>query len=156
MTAVAGPLTGREAKTYRNAGTHASPTAVLIDFIENLQLNLPKDKAELKDRSSKWKKKKGGHREASISFKYNYRKHTTDTNFAAFQDSFLNDTPIEIIALDDLITESGAKGFRGYFEVFQFDRKEDAGDIVSYDVGMDLTYKEESSTVVEPDFYEVT
>lgn len=150
-----GPLVGREAKTYYNTGTHASPVWVLIDQIENLSLNLPKDKAELKDRSSIWKKKKGGHREASISLKYTHRRQTTDTVFAALQDSFLADTPIEVAAMDDAIAELGASGFRGYFEVFQLDRKEDAGDTVSFDVGLELTYYEESAAVVEPDFYVV-
>lgn len=145
---------GRKSKLYVNAGTHASPSWTLIDRAQDVTVPLSKERVEQDDRSSPFKKKHGGGKEFQLNFGYTYKKGT-DAVYSILLDSFLNDTAIELLELDDLVSVTGAKGWRGYMEVFGFEKGQELNNTVSIDVECELTEHEEGGSVVEPDHYQV-
>lgn len=146
----AGPATGRQAKTYYNSGTNATPVHAEAKFIKDLKLPLSKGEVALEDRESVWKKMLAGLKEVGLSGTYNKRRNTVDAIFAALMDSFLNDTPIQFHVMDDTITNSGAYGFKAYFQVFSLEKTEELETVQNYSFGMKLTHYIEASAVVEP------
>lgn len=75
----------------------------------------------------------------------------TDTVLDALQDSFDNETVLDIAILDRA-AGTGAKGIRGPFQVSQLDRMEDDEDAVTYDVTI---VEVEDSTIGEVDNYTI-
>jgi hypothetical protein len=151
----ASKITGRQAKTYYNTGTHATPVWVLMGRIVNLTQPFSKGEAELKDRESDWKKVLGGLKELGLKFTYNEKKSVNDTVFAALWDSWLNDTAVECAAMNGLIATTGNKGYRAYLMVTEMERSEELEAVVAWDVTMKLTEHEESGATIEPDRYVV-
>jgi hypothetical protein len=70
-------------------------------------------------------------------------------------DSYVNDTPIEIAAMDDDITLSDAQGLRCFMLVFDMSQGQELEEGIKYDFSLQPTQKYESSAVVEPDWYEI-
>jgi hypothetical protein len=154
-TVASGPATGRLAKTYLNTGTNATPVFAEAKFIKDLKLPLSKGEVSLEDRDSKWKKMLAGLSEVGLSGTYNKRRNKTDAIWTALMDSYLNDTPLQFYIMDAPIADSGAYGFKAYFQVFSLEKTEELETVQNYSFGMKLTYYEEAGAVVEPDEHNV-
>jgi len=103
---------------YMNFGTEATPVWTLMPNAEEIRCNLTKGKSERKPRSTPFTLKRGGRKEAPISMKYN-RARVDDPVYNKLYDSFANDTPVQFAITDIAITESAAKGFKAWCEVFE-------------------------------------
>lgn len=145
----AGPGVGRQAKAYLNTGTNASPVHAEAKFIKSLKLGLTKAEVALEDRESDEKAFLAGLRESNLTFEYNKRRNTVDAVFTALMDSFLNETQIQFHVMDDDITNTGAYGWKQYYQVFGLEKTQDLEAVQVYSVTMKPTYYVESSTRIE-------
>ncbi|MGN6543779.1 MAG: hypothetical protein ACTHK7_01935 [Aureliella sp.] len=130
-----GPGVGRDAKLYyRSGGTYALPTWSLIERIGDVTLGAEKSTSDLAIRETPNDKSSFGGLKFPISFTYYKRNLVEDVVFTALQDSFLNNTPLDIAAVDQAIATVGAAGFRGPYVVSKFERSEPVNDSISYSV----------------------
>jgi asparagine synthetase A len=147
--------TGRQAKSYYNTGSHASPVWVEMKRIVNLTQPFSKGEAELKDRESDFAKVLGGLKTIGLKFTYHERHSTNDTVFAALWDSWFNDTAVEFAAMNGAINVAGNKGYRAFLMVTEMERGEELEGVIEWDVTLKLTEHEEAGATVEPDRYTV-
>lgn len=151
----AGPRVGKDCKLYYNSGTHATPTWVEVKSAINVTANMGKGEAEVGSRASSWKLYKGAMKELEVSFTYRH-KSGADTVFDAILASYTSGTPKEFAVLDDDITLSGAQGPKAYFEVMSLNQSQELESAVEYEVTLKPTYFEETGTMIEPSWHEVT
>ncbi len=156
MTIAVGTPTGLQTKLYYNSGTHATP--VWVEITRTKGEKLPRSKKEIswEDRGSANEKTKGGHFQLAISFNYRHVRGAADTVRAALLASLVNGTAIELLSIDAAVTESGAVGFRAYYEVMKMDKTAETGEAVIYDVEAKHTEFYEAGSIVEPDDYTVS
>jgi len=102
---------------YDTAGSEANPTWSEVKRVKDLNTPLTKSEADMSRRESSWKLYKGALKDGSIEFTYVY-KCGTDAVYDALLDSYVNGTALQLAAMDQAITETGARGFDGWFEVF--------------------------------------
>lgn len=155
MALTQAPVVGKDCKLYYNTATHASPTWVEITKAINVSANLGKGEADASARYSGWKLTKGALKELEITFSYRH-KQGADTVFDALQAAYIADTAIEFAVMDAAITESGAQGPRAFCEVSAMNLTQELEGSQEFEFTLKPTYKEESSALVEPDWYEVS
>jgi hypothetical protein len=149
------PALGLECKLYYNTGTHAAPTWALIAKAINVSANLSKGDATAPARESTWQKYRGTLKDLEITFTYR-KKAGTDTVFDALQAAYIANTIYEYAVLDALVTESGAQGVRAFCEVMALNVTQELENFEEAEFTLRPVYKEESSAVVNPDWYKVT
>lgn len=154
MTLIEAPAVGLECKLYYNTGTHAAPTWVLIAKAINVSANLTKGDATQPSRESTWQKHKGTIKDLEVTFTYR-KKQGTDTVFDALQAAWVAGTIYEYAVLDGLVTQSGCQGPRAFCEIFDMNLTQELEGVEEVEFVLRPTYKEESSAVVNPDWYEV-
>jgi hypothetical protein len=149
---------GRRAWGAYNSGTYAAPTWVAFGRISEVSRPQSRSTSDRMFRGAKNKKKVTGYMEFGVTFKYHAKKAgATDTVLAKLEDSFINESVLDCIWLDQpLVAPSGssaigttAKGIRGPYVVAKFDRDEADEDGVSYDVELVEVDHEEASALVE-------
>lgn len=145
---------GSKCKLYYNSGTHAIPSWVEIAYAQDVTVPAGKDRVEIRDRSSGYKKDIGGDRELALSFGYTYRLGI-DAVYNVLKDSYENDTAVQFAVMDGNIATSGTKGWRFYGEVFGFEDKQEQNTAHTCEVEVGLTEFEEASVIIEPDYYSV-
>jgi len=155
MTLVAAPVVGKDCKLYMNGGTHATPTWTEITKAINVSANLGKGEADVSSRETSWKLAKGALKELEISFTYRH-KAGDDTVFDALLAAYLADTAVEFAVMDAAITESGAQGPRACCEIFSMNLTQELENSSEYEFTLKPTYHEESGSLIEPEWYEVT
>jgi len=114
---------GLDAKLYRNSGPFATPIWNLVDNVRDLTINLEKGDADVSTRGS------GGFRQHATTLKdgtieFEMVWDTADTEFTEIKDAFFDDTTLDMVALDLLVTTSGSQGLRADFNVADFSRSE--------------------------------
>lgn len=149
---------GRRAWGAYNSGTYTTPVWVAFNRISEVERPSSRSTSDRMYRGAKNKKKVTGYMEYGITFKYAVKKAgVADTVLAKLEDSFINETVLDCIWLDQpLVVAIGnpaigqtAKGIRGPYVVAKFDRSEADEDGVSYDVELVEVDHEESSVLVE-------
>jgi len=149
---------GLRCKVYRNSATYGSPTWGEGKRVKDASLSLGKDRAEIYNRQSEWKKAMGAGKEFSISFGYDHKIGGSDTFFAALYASYLNGTMIEFAFMDGNIATSGSDGFRAPCEVMEMELTHERSGIASYEFTIEHT--EEDSTgsdhIQDPERYTVS
>src|SRR5687767_3650409 len=114
---------GLDGKTYRNTGTYAAPTWNELKNIRDLTLSLEKGEADVTTRGNNgWRAIVATLKDASVEFELVW--DTTDDDFIAIRDSYLNNTVLELAIMDGDITTSGSQGLRASFMVTNFSRGE--------------------------------
>lgn len=128
------PVVGLNAHCYRNTGTYGSPTWVECKSIQEVTLKADKDKADAPSRNySGFKAYLSGMKDVGLGLKLTW--DTTLGEFSAFQSAFFNNTTIDMLALDGVVTpSSGSQGLRAVMEVFKFDRTEPLSGALTSDV----------------------
>jgi len=154
MSLVERPVTGEECKLYYNTATHASPTWTEITRARNVSFSLSKSEADQSSRSSGWKKDKGTQKALEITFTYR-KKQGTDTVFDALMAAALAGTIYEYAMLDGAHTLTGVQGIRAFCEIMTVGNTQDLEASEEIEFTLKPTYKEESDTEVDPDWYEV-
>ena len=130
---------GMEARLYRNTGTYAAPTWVEVTNVKDVTLNLEKGEADVTTRANQgWRATVGTLKDASVEFQMVW--DTADTAFAAIQQAFFNNTPIEFAIMDGDITDPAAEGLRATFDIFNFTRNENLEEAIMVDVSIKPTY----------------
>ena len=152
---------GRLRALYYNSAAFASPTWVLFGRISDVNISRSRATGDRKYRSAKTAKKVTGYMEYGISFKYSVKKATptvTDTVADKLEDSFLNETVLDICALNGVIAAGTTrKGIRGPFVVTKFDVSEGDEDEVTYDVELaEVEDEQPAGTPFETAAYTVT
>lgn len=145
---------GLECKLYYNSGTYASPTWVEIVNAKDVTVPLTKGEADTSRRGTQWKTRKGTLKDASIDFQL--VQEDGDGAFDALLDSFVNGTPIELLALNGASNEPGAQGLRAYCEVFNFQDGQALESAVVYDVSAKPTpVNDAEGDAIDPEWYVV-
>jgi len=149
------PVVGKDCKLYINTGTHATPTWTEVERAINVSANLGKGEADVSARFSSWKLTKGALKELEISF--TYRHHAgTDTVFDALMAAYIAGTPKEFLVLDADVTETGAQGPMAFCEIFSLNLTQELENAAEYEITLKPTYYEESGSLIEPEWYEVS
>ena len=149
------PVTGLECKLYYNTATHASPTWVEVTRAINVSFSLSKGEADQSSRVSTWKMQKGTLKDLEITFTYR-KKQGTDTVFDALIAAAIGETIYEYAVLDGTHSVSGVQGIRAFCEIMSAGNTQDLESAEEVEFTLKPTYKEESSAVVNPDWYKVT
>ncbi len=114
---------GLEAKLYRNTGTYGIPVWEEIEDAQDVSLNLEAGEAEAKRRGGGgWAETIAALKGASIEFGLLYRSSNTD--FTALRDAYLNRTAIDILVLDGDVATTGSQGLRAACHITNFSREE--------------------------------
>ena len=76
--------------------------------------------------------------------------------FDALLAAYIDGTPKEFLVLDAAVTETGAQGPRAFCEVLSLNLSQELESSAEYEVSVKPTYHEESGTIVEPEWFEVS
>ncbi len=156
MGASPGPGTGRDAKLYlRSAGTYASPTWSQILRIGDVTIGGEKSTSDLAIRETPNDKVSVGGLKFPISFTYYKRRAVADTVFAALFASFMNNTTLDIAAMDQAIATVGATGVRGPYVCTKCERSEPINDSVVYNVELQECEEVDSTTPLYTQAYTI-
>lgn len=145
---------GLDCKLYYNSGTYASPTWVEIVNAKDVTVPLTKGEADTSRRGTEWKTRRGTLKDASIDFQL--VQEDGDAAFTALLNSFLNNTPIELLALNGPVGTVGSEGLRATCEVFNFQDAQALESAVVYDVSAKPTpAKDGSGNAIDPEWFVV-
>lgn len=130
---------GLDAKLYRNSGVFATPAWEEMPNVRDLTLNLEKNEADVTTRGNQgWRATVGTLKDASIEFQMVW--DPSDGGFAALQQAFFSNTPVELAVMDGDITDPDSEGLRASFDVFNFTRNEALEEAILVDVTIKPTY----------------
>jgi hypothetical protein len=130
---------GLDARLYRNTGTYASPTWNEIKNVKDVTLSLETSEADVTTRGNAgWRATVATLKDGSIEFEMVW--DTTDDDFAAIRDAFLNRAAIEFAVMDGDITVSGSQGLRATCVVTNFTRNEALEEAITVSVTVKPTY----------------
>lgn len=149
------PVVGKDCKLYLNTGTHATPVWTEVKHAIDVSANLGKGEADVSARYSGWKLTKGALKELEISFGYRH-KAGADSVFEALLAAYIDGTAKEFLVLDAAVTETGAQGPRAFCEVMSLNLSQPLESSCEYEVTLRPTFHEESGTIVEPVWFEVS
>jgi hypothetical protein len=131
---------GMDCKLYfNNGGTWAAPTWSEIGNAKDVTLNLETGEADVTTRGNAgWRATMATLKEGTIEFEMVWDNE--DDSFAAFQQAYFSNTPIEVAAMDGDVTESGSSGLHADFSVTNFSRNEPLEEAVTASVTIKPTY----------------
>jgi len=128
---------GIDCKLYRDsAASWASPVWVEMKDVRDCTTSMEKDQADANRRGSKVKRYVGAMKDYGIEFDFLRRKDdgTSEADFQALLDSFLNNTRLNVAAMDGDIETAGSEGLHVEMECFRLTRGEQMGSVVIYSV----------------------
>ena len=129
---------GLDAKLYRNT----SPTGtawVEISNVKDVTLSLEKGEADVTTRANQgWRATVGTLKDASIEFQMVW--DTADDGFAAIQQAFFGNQPIEVAVMSGPIDVLESEGLRATCDVLSFTRNEALEEALMVDVTLKPTY----------------
>lgn len=152
---------GRLRAAYYNSATYSSPTWVYIGRISDVTRSRSRSTSDRMYRAAKTKKKVTGYLEYGFSFKYHVKKSgstpATDTVLDKLEDSFLNETVIDVCFLNGKIaTGTTRAGERGPIVVSKLDIAESDEEGVTYDVELvEVEDEQPAGTAFEFGAYQV-
>ncbi len=137
---------GRLRAAYYNSATFGSPTWVAMGRISDVQRSRSRATSDRKFREAKNAKKVTGYMERGFSFKYHAKKAgATDTVLDKLEDSFTNETVLDVCFLNGLIAAGTTrKGERGPVVVTKLDINEADEEGVTFDVELSEVEDEQS------------
>jgi hypothetical protein len=146
---MAGPTVGREAKTYYNTGSFASPTWTLIDRIVDLDWDMPARWADISSRWSLWAMEAKALIGLVVNFGYRRRQGMSDTVFTALRGYAIGTTKQELALADGAIATTTTQYLRATYQ-FEMGRSEPLEDACIENFIAHLTYEEDAGTGREP------
>ena len=133
---------GLNAKLYRNTGSYASPTWNEIGNVKDVTLNLESADADVTVRANNgWRATVPTLKDASVEFEMVW--DTADEDFQAIRDAYLNNTTLEVLALDGPVSGAGStgnQGLRAVCNVTGFSRSEPLEEALSVSVTVKPAY----------------
>ena len=129
---------GLDAKLFRNTGTYSTPVWNEIANVRDVTLNIEAGEADVTTRNNNgWRATVATLMDASLEFEMVW--DSTDDDFAAIRDAFLNRTPIELAVMDGPMA-SGAQGLRASMAITKFNRNEPLEEAMTVSVTAKPTY----------------
>ncbi|ADV63003.1 MAG TPA: phage tail tube protein [Dehalococcoidia bacterium] len=130
---------GLDAKLYRNTGTFAVPVWNEVKNVKDVTLNLEAGEADVTTRGNAgWRATVATLKDGSIEFEMVW--DTTDDDFGAIRDAFLNRGAVEFAVMDGDIATAGSQGLRATCMVTNFSRNEPLEEAVTVSVTVKPTY----------------
>ena len=130
---------GLDAKLFRNTGTYAAPVWNEIKNVKDVTLNLEAGEADVTTRGNNgWRATVATLKDGSIEFEMVW--DSTDDDFTAIRDAFLNKTSLEMAVMDGDVLTAGSQGLRASFMVTGFSRNEPLEEAISVSVTAKPTY----------------
>jgi predicted secreted protein len=131
---------GIDCKLYfNNGGDWAAPTWQEIGNARDVNLSLETGEADVTTRGNAgWRATLATLKEGSIEFEMIW--DTEDDAFAAFQQAYFSNAPIEVAAMDGDVAASGSSGLHAEFSVTNFSRNEPLEEAVTASVTIKPTY----------------
>ena len=130
---------GLDCKLYRNTGTYETPVWNEVPNIRDNELALDKDEADVSTRGGGgWEQVVASLKKGSVEFDMVW--DTADDDFLAFLTAFLDNSTIEIAAMDGGIAVVGSQGLRATCMVTKCSRKEELKNAVMASVAIKPTY----------------
>lgn len=150
------PVVGQNCKLYRNTGTAASPTWVLLTAVGDVAIpDLAMGLAELKRRGNNFTKNLPTMIQ-SFTVDAKIIAHMDTTNYAALKTNFLAGTIEEYAVMNGLIATTGNMGMRVALVIQSFPFSQAQEEVFSHDLKLAVAYWESpSGTEVDPSFYTV-
>jgi len=118
-----------------------------ISLTKDLTLNLDKTEADASARVSGWTLTVGTMKNATIEFEI--IEDTTDANWTALKNSFINGTEIDVAVLNGPSATVGSNGIRAYMEVMTFNRNEQLNGIITRNVTLKACWPTDGNYPVE-------
>lgn len=145
-------MAGKDWPIYVNTGTYGSPTWTRMCRVSDVNISQSKSTNDVMMHCSPNKKAVIGYKKHSATFKYVVKKvlpaGVTDTMFDRLQDSYDNDTVIDIAFLNGVIAASTTRqGERGPVIVTKLDRSQADEEAVTYDVEVHEVEDEQAGSV---------
>ena len=142
---------GGDWNLYRNAGTVAAESLVLMPRVSDVELDLDKLMADRSTRESKWDKEKGARFQTKLTFTYRYKNG--DATYLALLDSYRKRKPIGFAVADMEITEANVFGVKHiYMEVKKLPLPQQLRSGVDIPVECVLTPYDEGNGEQDPEF----
>lgn len=160
---MAGVQAGRDNKLYYNdtaatasggAGNYTTPVWVLIDRVGDVNRAGTKSTTEVDMRASETTIVVYGNKSREITFTYYKRVGTTDSVFDVLEDSFENNTVLDIAMMEGAIATSGTQGVRGPFIVSQMDKSEPIAGVDAFECSMQFADAEQDDSPGTPFLYD--
>ena len=130
---------GKNAKMYRNTAVYATPTWVEVKNVMDLTYSRDKSEAEASTRGyGGYRARKGALKDLSLDFDMAYDE--VDPDVVAIEDSYDNDTILDVLVLSGPLNVSGSRGIRADVECFKFEKSEDLEDIQKVSVALKPAY----------------
>lgn len=140
---------GLAAKLYRNTGTYASPTWTEITNVKDVTVTMEKGEADVTTRAADgWVQTAATLKNMTIEFQMVW--NPGDAGFEAIKDAFMDNTAVELLALDGASDDVGAQGPRASCDVFSFTRGEPLAEALTVDVTCKPTLSDNA-----PEWFEV-
>lgn len=142
MTAVT-PRLGKNAKFYRNTATYASPSLSLMTNVKDLKVPQSWGEDDVSARIT------GGF-EAMVTTLLKLSLSFTifdddGADIVALRSAFYGQTPVEFFVMNDVVTNTAARGLRMTMLVKKFDLQQGNDKANSYDVEMGITWPDFTS-----------
>jgi len=138
-------------KLYRNTGSHASPTWVIIDEIGDVSIpDLKRGVAELKRRANEFAKNLASLIQV-IALEFRFHHGLDATGFTVLRNMFFNGTVLEFACMDGDIAEEGSEGLilPALLEDFPWDQPLE--DVSGHDIRLSVSYWESpAGTEIDP------
>lgn len=145
---------GLDCRLYRNTGTSASPVWNEIVNVSDVTIPMSKGEAETSTRASTWKTRRGTLKDASIDF--TLRAVATDADYTALLNSYLNNSAIELLALDGPVATAGSQGLRAWCEVMNFQQTQALENAVGFEVSCKPTPQfDNAGALIPPTWFTV-
>ena len=118
MAITRGSIQGFEMKAYWDSASSAdTPTWVEMPRIKDLTIGLTKNQADVSRRESDFQLFGGGQKDTTLEFGWQYRANIADgvdTVYDALLDSFLNNTPMQLLLVDGVVPPASGETTRGW------------------------------------------
>lgn len=135
MPALIGPVAGCDAKMYYDsADSITTPTWVELKNIKDVAEPDSAEKLDVSTRASRNKKYWSGMVDQAITTQYQYQKGATDSVFTALKAKKESGEQIQLAVCDGAITVPTNVYFKDWYVITKFDRKEDLGGTLLYEV----------------------
>jgi len=130
---------GLEAVIQYSVGGIDAANWLTMDDVRDVTLNMEKSEADVTTRgNNRWRAIVAALKEATIEFDSVW--DTENVGFAAFRDSWLNDTILGIRVLDT--DASGGEGLQADCMVFNFSRNEPLEEVITASISLKPTFSE--------------
>jgi hypothetical protein len=143
---------GKNAIAAYNSATYSTPTWVTIVAVRDVSVSLGKNMGTVTSRETDWELKGAGFKTASVTFGY-LHEPTTDTVFDALLDSYIADTPVDMIFSDGAVATTGNQGLRAHFIVSDMSQSQDMEEPLMFDFTIDVTRFDDSGTLRNPQWW---